>query len=116
MSFTESKYELSKILSLLAILIVIATLIIAFGPQIEWGFNLPENTELNYTGNVTEIEVFDRGLFNAKSSQTLVRFDDGNTLLFQHLEMEIPLNKEVTFYYHDNGYEDLFLDRFEVVK
>ena len=105
MSFIESKYELSKILSLLAILVVIAT-------GIMWYAQLPEPSEFTYTGNVTDIEF----LGGAAHPQTLVRFDDGYVLLFRSYEINIPINEEVIFHYSDNKFGHLFLDRFEVVK
>ena len=105
MSFVESRYELSKILSFLAILVVIAT-------GIMWYAQLPETSEFTYTGNVTSIEF----LGGAAHPQTLVRFDTGYVLLFRSYEINIPLNEEVIFHYHDNEFGHLFLDRFEVVK
>lgn len=107
MSFVESKFELSKILSLLVILVVVATGII-------WYAQLPEPSEFTYTGNVTEINFLGGG-FNG-IPQTLVRFDNGDTLLFRFYETRIPLNKEIKFYYYDNGFGKVCLNRFEVVK
>lgn len=83
-------------------------------PNTDWYSNLPENTELNYTGNISNIEFLGGGLVGLP--QTLIRFDSGDTLLFRYHEADIPLNKEVMFYYHDNGFGYLFLDEFEVIK
>ena len=105
MKFTESKYELSTILGVIVFLVVIATLIISY-------VQLPETAEFTYTGNVTDIEF----LGGVRHPQTLVRFDSGYVLLFRSYEINIPLDKEVIFHYHDNEFGHLFLDRFEVVK
>lgn len=83
-------------------------------PHTDWYSNLPEKVELNCTGNVIDIEFLGGG-FNGLPN-TLVRFDNGDTILFRHHKTEIPLNKEIKFYYIDNGFGYLFLDRFEVVK
>ena len=105
MSIIESKFELSKILTFLVTLVVIAT-------GIMWYAQLPETAEFTYTGNVSDIEF----LGGAAHPQTLVRFDNGYVLLFQYYEINVPSNEEVIFYYHDNVFGHLFLDKFEVIK
>ena len=105
MKFTGNKYNMANILTLLVFLVVIATGIV-------WYTQLPENSEFTYTGIVTDIEF----LGGAVHPQTLVRFDDGYVLLFRQYEINVPLNEEVIFYYHDNKFGHLFLDRFEVIK
>ena len=107
MSIMESKFELSKILSLLAILVVIATIIMYAIPQIQYS-----KEEFTCEGYVIDIEF----LGGAAHPQTLVRFDNDSILLFYSYEVEIPLNKEVIFHYHHNWFGKLILDRFEVVK
>lgn len=102
MSIIESKYELSTILGLLATIGAIIAVIVYFVPQ---------STEITYTGYVIDIEFLGSGL----DRQTLVRFDNGETLLFYCYETEIPLNKKIIFYYHKNRVGYLLLDRFEVI-
>ena len=103
----KSKSELIKISVLFVTLVVVATAIIYAIPQIHHS-----ESEFNYTGNVTDIEF----LGSAAHPQTLVRFDDRYVLLFRRYEINIPLNEEVIFYYHDNVFGHLFLDKFKVIK
>lgn len=104
MSIIESKYNLTKLLFILAILVGIVTIVMYS--------QLPESIESFYIGNVTDIEFFG----GAVHQRTLVRFDTGNTLIFYGYETKVPLNKEVKFHYHTNGFGYLFLDKFEVIE
>lgn len=95
------------IISLILLLSVIAVCIIVID------IDKPKGEELNYTGNVTEVE-FLGGRFSGQS-QTLVRFIGGDTLVFNHHKKGIPLHKEVVFYYiKDIDDKQLILNRFEI--
>lgn len=73
-----------------------------------------DGVEYNETGYVEDIEFLDGSGFI--SSQTLIRFADGNTVTLQYRKTEIPVKQNITLHYHDNGYGRYFLSNFIVLE
>ena len=73
-----------------------------------------DGIEYNETGYIEDIEFLDGSGFI--SSQTLIRFADGNAVTLQYRETEIPVKQNITLYYHGNGYGRYFLSNFTVLE
>ena len=96
-------------------ILYITMILFCVAMAISIGDIIPTEPNLDYTGTTTEIEFLGGGL--GDTTKTLVRFDNGDTLLFKDHKTEIPLNKEVKFYYGYNTFYGMFvLDNFEVIR
>lgn len=103
----------------LGLAIVVASLIMGLivavsFPDLDVGF-IQNQIEFTKTGYVEDIEFLDSG-FGEFSEHTIVRFDDGDVVVLQYWEMEIPTKQNITLCYHDNGYGRCFLDIFTVLE
>jgi len=68
----------------------------------------------NHTGYVIDIDFVGGGL--GDRPQTIVRFDDGETITLRGFETEIPIKQNITLRYHDNGFDVYFLDNFTMAE
>lgn len=64
----------------------------------------------NETGYVDDIDFLGGGFLT--SSQTVIRFTDGDVVTLQGWKTKIPVKQNVTLHYHDNGFGVCFLDEF----
>ena len=69
-----------------------------------------DRVDYNKTGYVEDIEFLGGGFMS--SSQTLIRFTNGDVVTLRGWKTEIPVKQNVTLHYHDNGFGLYFLDKF----